>query len=96
MATPEGLRVAVLEDPQPQTPRPETVGPARSPQPQAKRIHLQQIQVGRDYGQEIEVVSGLQGWEYVVLNPGDEVLEGALVRPVAAAKAAEAAGQRRR
>jgi hypothetical protein len=38
--------------------------------------------VGRDNGEQIEATSGLQGWEYVVINPGDEVQEGAVVLPV--------------
>ncbi|HYK91774.1 MAG TPA: efflux RND transporter periplasmic adaptor subunit, partial [Acidobacteriota bacterium] len=90
MATPEGLRVAVLQDPAPQDRPP---GSARSNRQQAKRIHLQAIEVGRDYGQEIEVVNGLEGWEYIVLNPGDEILEGAVVQPVSSAKAKGAGGQ---
>ena len=45
-----------------------------------RRIHLVQVQVGRDYGAQIEIISGLQGWEYVILNPSDVVKEGAIVR----------------
>jgi hypothetical protein len=48
---------------------------------QARRIHLQQVNVGRDYGQVIEITSGLQGWEYIVLNPTDEIQEGVLITP---------------
>ncbi len=47
----------------------------------AKRIHLQQVQVGRDYGTEIEITRGLQAGATVVANPGDEVTEGAFVIP---------------
>ncbi len=47
----------------------------------AKRIHLQQVQVGRDYGTEIEISAGLKPGAMVVANPGDEVEEGALVIP---------------
>ncbi len=47
----------------------------------AKRVHLQKVEVGRDYGPQIEVTNGLDGWEYVVVNPGDAVQEGALVVP---------------
>ncbi len=83
MATSRGLRVAVLVDLEPHSAR-VSGGPARSYPPGAKRIHLQEIQVGRDNGQDIEVLGGLQGWEYVVLNPGDEIEEGAAVLPVAA------------
>jgi len=95
LATPKGLRVAVLEDLLSQdAPSPDR-SRARSYPPQAKRIHLQEIQVGRDYGQELEVISGLQGWEYVVLNPGDEIEEGAVVQPRASARSEEAGGQHR-
>jgi membrane fusion protein (multidrug efflux system) len=46
----------------------------------AKKIHLQPVTIGRDYGTETEVIAGLQGGETVVVNPGDDVREGALVR----------------
>jgi multidrug efflux pump subunit AcrA (membrane-fusion protein) len=74
MTNSEGLRVATLEDlNQPGAPA------------GAKRIHMVRVQVGRDFGQEIEILSGLQGWEYVVVNPSDAVREGAIVQPVTAA-----------
>jgi multidrug efflux pump subunit AcrA (membrane-fusion protein) len=77
MTTGKGLRVAVLEDLEP--------GTVQATYPsQTKRIHLQDIRVGRDYGQSVEVVGGLQGWEYIVRNPGDEIEEGAVVQPAAA------------
>ncbi len=75
----QGLQVAMLQDPAPGqsdgVPHP----------PGVKRIHFTSVQVGRDNGEQIEVLSGLQGWEYVVVNPGDVVQEGAIVRPVTAA-----------
>jgi multidrug efflux pump subunit AcrA (membrane-fusion protein) len=46
----------------------------------AKKIHLQPVQIGRDYGVETEVLSGLVGNELLVVNPGDEVKEGAFVK----------------
>ncbi len=82
MATAKGLRVAVLEDLKPRDPGAALAEADRSYPPQAKRIHLQEIRVGRDYGQMLEVVGGLQGWEYIVRNPGDEIEEGAVVQPV--------------
>jgi multidrug efflux pump subunit AcrA (membrane-fusion protein) len=69
----EGLSVAVLRNP-----------PLGSPDG-AKQIHIERIEQGRDNGTQVEVTHGLQGWEYVVLNPSDAVREGALVRPTAAA-----------
>ncbi len=47
----------------------------------AKRIHLQPVKVGRDYGTEVEIVEGLQAGATIVANPGDFVAEGALVMP---------------
>jgi multidrug efflux pump subunit AcrA (membrane-fusion protein) len=51
---------------------------------QARRIHLQKVEVGRDYGTDIEISAGLQGWEYVVASPGDNIQEGAIILPTAA------------
>ncbi|MDB5097789.1 MAG: HlyD family multidrug efflux protein [Cyanobacteria bacterium RYN_339] len=48
------------------------------------KIHFQKIKPGRDDGALVEVLEGLKGDERVVVNPGDEVHEGAAVQPVAA------------
>jgi RND family efflux transporter MFP subunit len=61
-----GMQVAVLTD-----------APDR---PGAKKVHMQPVQIGRDYGTTTEVISGLTGNELIVVNPGDEVQEGAVVR----------------
>jgi RND family efflux transporter MFP subunit len=45
-------------------------------------IHFQRIELGRDYGDRIEVNSGLQAGQQVVVNPGDTVREGVKVNPV--------------
>ena len=42
---------------------------------------LQQVAVGRDYGNEIEITGGLKAGATIVANPGDDVSEGALVMP---------------
>ncbi len=47
----------------------------------ARQIFLRSVQVGRDYGPQIEIVSGLQDGDVVVVNPSDVVQEGAIVRP---------------
>jgi RND family efflux transporter MFP subunit len=65
IAGPTGPHVAILEDVPNQT---------------AKRIHLQPVQPGRDYGALTEIASGLAGGETVVVNPGDVVREGNLVK----------------
>ena len=45
-------------------------------------IHLQQINVGHDYGNTVEVLGGLKPGDKVVVNPGDNVLEGVKVNPI--------------
>jgi RND family efflux transporter MFP subunit len=47
-----------------------------------RSVHYQLIQLGRDFGDRIEVVSGLQLGQQVVVNPGDSVEEGSKVNPV--------------
>jgi RND family efflux transporter MFP subunit len=42
-------------------------------------IHYQRVSVGRDYGTEVEVLSGLTGEERVIINPTDELKEGVAV-----------------
>ncbi len=48
-------------------------------------VHLQKIKVGRDYGDRLEVMSGLQPGDTVIVNPGDGAREGVKVNPVPAA-----------
>jgi RND family efflux transporter MFP subunit len=45
-------------------------------------IQFRQIGLGRDYGKEIEIVSGLEDKDTVVSNPTDDVREGAQVEPI--------------
>ena len=45
-------------------------------------IHYQLIQLGRDYGDKLEVIGGLQAGQRVVVNPGDAVREKVRVNPV--------------
>jgi len=44
-------------------------------------VHFHRLQLGRDYGDKIEVLSGLEAGQQVVVNPGDTVQEGAKVSP---------------
>jgi RND family efflux transporter MFP subunit len=46
-------------------------------------IHLQRIQVGRDYGDKLEIINGLQPGDLVIANPSDTIREGVKVDPVA-------------
>ena len=43
-------------------------------------VHVLKIEVGRDYGKEIEVIGGLQGDESVITNPSDTLHEGTRVQ----------------
>ena len=43
------------------------------------KVHFTPIQVGRDSGTELEVLSGLQEGMQVIVNPNDSVREGVLV-----------------
>jgi RND family efflux transporter MFP subunit len=46
-----------------------------------KRVHYRKVQTGRDFGTEIEVISGLEGGETVIVHPGDALPEGQQVEP---------------
>jgi len=48
-------------------------------------VHLQKVEVGRDYGDRLEVVSGLHQGDTIIQNPGDLAREGLQVEPVRAA-----------
>lgn len=48
----------------------------------AGRVHMTKIQLGRDLGTDIEVLSGLAPGDTVVLNPSDDIAEGVAVRAV--------------
>jgi RND family efflux transporter MFP subunit len=50
------------------------------------RVHYRPVQTGRDFGTELEVVTGLEGGETVVVRPGDALAEGRDVDPIVAAK----------
>jgi RND family efflux transporter MFP subunit len=47
-----------------------------------KTVHYKKIQVGRDYGTRIEVVSGLDENDQVMVNPTTMIREGEKVEPV--------------
>jgi RND family efflux transporter MFP subunit len=52
------------------------------------RVHFELIQLGRDFGNRLEVLSGLEEGQQVVVNPSDAIREGAKVKPVAAPETA--------
>ena len=45
-----------------------------------RKVRHQKVQVGRDYGTSVEILSGLQGGESLVINPSDAVQVGQVVR----------------
>jgi multidrug efflux pump subunit AcrA (membrane-fusion protein) len=77
----EGTEVAVLSD-------------APGEPAGVRRIHLAPVLIGRDYGTVTEITEGLSDGQSVVVTPGDDVQEGALVRPVATPPADNAVGAR--
>lgn len=46
------------------------------------RVRYRTVQLGRDYGADIEVLAGLKEGETVVVHPGDDLPEGTMVEPV--------------
>src|SRR5580704_5058709 len=51
-------------------------------------VHFQRILVGRDFGDRIEVLSGMKEGERAIVNPNDSVQDGVRVQPVAGAEGA--------
>lgn len=56
-------------------------GPEVAVVEQGNKVHFVPITVGRDYGTDIEVTSGLKGGEHVVVNISDDVREGLEIKP---------------
>jgi len=51
-----------------------------------QQIHYRPVQLGRDYGAEVEVMAGLKDGDTVVVHSGDVLPEGSAVEPVQAQK----------
>ncbi|MFL6691464.1 MAG: efflux RND transporter periplasmic adaptor subunit [Ramlibacter sp.] len=51
-------------------------------------VRLQPVRLGRNFGEAVEVVDGLQGSESLVLNPSDSLADGEKVQVVADARPA--------
>src|SRR5581483_3398625 len=45
-------------------------------------VHFKRIQIERDYGDRLDISSGLDLGDTVVVNPGDTIVEGTKVDPV--------------
>jgi RND family efflux transporter MFP subunit len=58
------------------------------------RVHLVRVQPGDDDGRRVQILSGLQGGERVVLNPSAELSDGDRVQPIPPPKGAGPAAAR--
>ncbi|HEY7309047.1 MAG TPA: efflux RND transporter periplasmic adaptor subunit [Gemmataceae bacterium] len=63
-----------------------TKGPKVGVLDDRRKIHYRPVQLGRDYGAEVEVVAGLKYGETVVVRPGDDLPEDSTVEPVPSPK----------
>jgi RND family efflux transporter MFP subunit len=59
-------------------------------------VHFQRVVVGRDYGSQIEILSGVSAGQRVIANPNDAVQEGVKVHPVMMAEGGGGASKRSR
>ena len=51
-------------------------------------VHFKVVHLGRDFGDRLEVLDGVEAGQHLVVNPSDTVREGAQVKPLAAAEKA--------
>jgi RND family efflux transporter MFP subunit len=59
-----------------------TSGPRVAVLDDQNRVHYRTVDLGRDFGAEIQVLSGLKPGETIVVHPGDDLPEGTVVEPV--------------
>jgi RND family efflux transporter MFP subunit len=59
-----------------------TDGPRVAVLDEQHRVRYRAVQVGRDYGAQIEVIEGLRAGDTVVVHPGDDIPEGTIVEAV--------------
>ncbi|HEV3256263.1 MAG TPA: efflux RND transporter periplasmic adaptor subunit [Gemmataceae bacterium] len=59
-----------------------TKGPRVAVLDDQHRVHYRDVELGRDYGAEVEVVAGLKDGDTVVVHPGDDIPEGTAVESV--------------
>jgi multidrug efflux pump subunit AcrA (membrane-fusion protein) len=45
-------------------------------------VHYRKVQLGRDFGTNTEVLSGVEAGQTVVVHPGDDLPEGTQVEPL--------------
>jgi multidrug efflux pump subunit AcrA (membrane-fusion protein) len=44
-------------------------------------VRYQEVQLGRDYGQDVEILHGLAGNERLIQNPTENLVDGVKVEP---------------
>jgi len=82
-----GTTLAVLQPlGQPELEKAAAAGMDRAVMARARMVHFQKVQPGKDYGTTLEILDGLHDGDYVVVNPGDAVKEGAIVQMAASSK----------
>jgi multidrug efflux pump subunit AcrA (membrane-fusion protein) len=80
-----GTRVALLRPlSQAESEKAASSGTDQATLARARIVHFQSVQPGRDYGTTLEILDSLNDGDYVVVNPGDAVKEGAIVQMAAA------------
>jgi RND family efflux transporter MFP subunit len=55
------------------------------------KVHIRPVQLGRNFGESVEILAGLAGGERLVVNPADSLAEGDQVQVVADARRAASA-----
>jgi hypothetical protein len=76
-----GTSLAMLEPlSQQESEKAAAQGVDQSVLPRSRIIHFQKVQPGRDFGTTLEIIGGLKDGDYVAVNPGDVVKEGAIVQ----------------
>ena len=50
------------------------------------RVHYRSVELGRDFGAEIQVITGLKAGETVIVHPGDDLADGTVIEPVPISK----------
>jgi len=74
-----------VQSPQPPVRIPATALIIRAEGPQVaivtgdKKVHYEKVVIGRDYGNEVDIVSGLEPGATVIVNVADGLQEGAQV-----------------
>jgi len=53
-------------------------------------VRIRRIAIGRDFGKEVEVISGIAEKDRVIMNPRDTIEEGMKVNPVLAGEKKDA------